>query len=81
MPSYPVYSSSQELTPPSHRMLISRPFTFIISPNEVPIVVHEAVLIEQSPILAALMRGEMAESVAGEARWIDVDKGTFIRFT
>ena len=26
------------------------------------------------------MRGEMAESEAGESRWIDVDKGTFVRF-
>jgi hypothetical protein len=43
-------------------------------------VVYEAVLAEQSPALAALMRGEMAESVAGESRWMDVDKGTFVRF-
>ena len=43
-------------------------------------MVHEAVLTEQSPALAALMRGEMAESVAGMSRWMDVDKGTFIRF-
>jgi hypothetical protein len=61
-------------------MLISRPFTFIIGPDEVPIVVYEAVLAEQSPILATLMRGEMAESVAGEPRWMDVDNGTFVRF-
>lgn len=43
-------------------------------------MVHEAVLAEQSPALAALMRGEMAESVASESRWMDADKGTFIRF-
>ena len=43
-------------------------------------MVHEAVLAEQSPALAALMRGEMAESAAGESRWMDVDKGTFVRF-
>lgn len=61
-------------------MLTSRPFKFIIGPDEVPIVVHETVLAEQSPSLAVLMRGEMAESVTGESRWIDVDKGTFVRF-
>ncbi|PMD40831.1 hypothetical protein L207DRAFT_459618 [Hyaloscypha variabilis F] len=61
-------------------ILVSRPFKFIIGPDEVPIVVHEAVLAEQSPELAALMRGEMAESIAGESRWMDVDKGTFVRF-
>jgi hypothetical protein len=43
-------------------------------------VVHETVLAEQSPALAALMQGEMAESVAGESRWMDANKGTFIRF-
>jgi hypothetical protein len=37
-------------------------------------VVHEAVLAEQSSTLAALIRGEMAESVADESRWTDVDK-------
>ncbi|CZT13780.1 uncharacterized protein RAG0_17278 [Rhynchosporium agropyri] len=61
-------------------ILISRSFKFIIGLDEVPIVVHEAVLAEQSPALAVLMRGEMAESVAGESRWTDVDKETFIRF-
>ena len=60
--------------------LTPRPFKFIIGPDEVPIVVHEAVLAEQSPALAAILRGEMAESVAGESRWMDVDKGTFIQF-
>jgi hypothetical protein len=57
-----------ELTLPSCRILISRPFKFIIGPDEVLIVVHKAVFAEQSPVLAALMRGEMAESVAGESR-------------
>ena len=42
-------------------------------------MVHETVLAEQFPALAALMRGEMAESVASESRWMDVDKGTFVR--
>ena len=43
-------------------------------------MVHEAVLAEQTHALAALMRGEMAESVAGESRRMDLDKGTFVRF-
>ena len=43
-------------------------------------MVHEAVLAEQSPALAALMRGEMAEGIAGASRWMDVTKGTFVRF-
>ncbi|KAG9228376.1 hypothetical protein BJ875DRAFT_477644 [Amylocarpus encephaloides] len=60
-------------------MLTSRIFKFIIGPDEVPMVVHETVLAEQSPALAALMRGGMAESVAGECRWMDVDQGTFAR--
>jgi hypothetical protein len=43
-------------------------------------VVHEAAFADQSRGLAALMRGEMSEGLAGEAKWEDVDKGTFVRF-
>ena len=35
---------------------------------------------DQSPALDSLMREEMSESLAGEAKWKDVDKGTFLRF-
>jgi hypothetical protein len=44
-------------------------------------VVHEAAVADQSPALAALMRGKMSESLAGEVKWEDVDRGTFVRFT
>jgi hypothetical protein len=46
----------------------------------VPIVVHEKAFADQSPELAALMRGEMSESLAGATKWEDVDQGTFVRF-
>jgi hypothetical protein len=78
MPYYLAHLSLQELTPPSYKMLISRPFTFIIGPDKVLIVVHEAILAKQSLILITLIQGEIVKSVTSEARWITVDKGTFI---
>jgi hypothetical protein len=62
-------------------MLYSCSFTFLIGADELPFVVHEAALADQSPALATLMRGKMSESLAGEAKWKDVDKTTFIKFT
>jgi hypothetical protein len=44
-------------------------------------MVHEEALADQSTALTRLMRGEMSESLAGETKWKDVDKETFIRFT
>jgi hypothetical protein len=41
-------------------------------------MVHEAAFADQSPELERLMPGEMSEGLAGEAKWEDVDKGTFI---
>ncbi|PVH71242.1 hypothetical protein DL98DRAFT_375877, partial [Cadophora sp. DSE1049] len=61
-------------------ILLSRSFTFVVGTNAVPIVVHEATVADQSPELAALTRGKMSEGLAAEARWEDVEKGTFIRF-
>ena len=45
-----------------------------------PIVVHEATVADLSPELAAITRGKLSEGLTVEARWVDVDKGTFIRF-
>jgi len=53
---------------------------FFVGVDEVPIIIHEAAFANQSPELAALMRGEMSEGLASEAKWEDVDKGTFVRF-
>jgi hypothetical protein len=44
-------------------------------------MVYEEALADQSTALTRLMRGEMLESLAGETKWKDVDKETFIRFT
>jgi len=61
-------------------ILLSRSYTFIVGADAVPITVHEATLADQSPGLKALMRTEMSEGLAREARWEDVDKETFMRF-
>lgn len=77
--SFLAHLLAQLLTFPS-RILLSRPFRFIVDTDKVPITVHEAAVAQQSPALAALMQSEMSEGIAGEARWDDVDKGTFARF-
>merc|ERR1711964_482076 len=61
-------------------ILLSRFYTFIVGADAVPITVHEATLADQSPGLKALMRTEMSEGLAREARWEDVNKETFMRF-
>ena len=63
-----------------YRILLSRPFRFIVDAEEVPITVYGAAVAQQSPALAALVQGNMSEGLSGEARWGDVNKGTFLRF-
>jgi hypothetical protein len=43
-------------------------------------MVYVAVVADKCPTLDSLMRGEMSESLAGEAKWKDMGKGTFLRF-
>ena len=38
-------------------------------------------MLQKSSALATLMQGEFSESIADEAKWDDVDKRTFLRFT
>ncbi|KAE9366048.1 hypothetical protein N431DRAFT_517078 [Stipitochalara longipes BDJ] len=52
-------------------VLLSRPFKFLIGPNEVEIMVHEEAIASQSIELKALMRGEMSEGKTGVATWAD----------
>lgn len=65
---------------PSIRIIASRPFTFEVGEEGTICVVHEAVIATLSPALAALMQGEMSESLSGKARWVSVDEDTFARF-
>ncbi|CZR51231.1 uncharacterized protein PAC_01106 [Phialocephala subalpina] len=62
------------------RILLSRPFKFVIGTDEIPITVYEAAIAAQSPALASLVQGGMTESLSAEVKWEDVDKGTFLRF-
>lgn len=70
----------QLLTSPSSRIVLSRPFSFIADADEVLIMVYVAVVADKCPALDSLMRGEMSESLAGEAKWKDMGQGTFLRF-
>lgn len=62
------------------RILLSRPFRFVVGQEGVEIIVHEEAVASQSTALSTLVRGQMSESTAGVATWKDVDQETFIRF-
>lgn len=81
--SFEEFVSTTDLIPFTYyspRILLSRPYTFIVGADAVPITVHEATLADQSPGLKALMRTESSEGLAHKARWEDVYKETFMRF-
>ncbi|KAF8856800.1 hypothetical protein BDZ45DRAFT_745119 [Acephala macrosclerotiorum] len=61
-------------------ILLSRLFKFVVGTDEIRIPVYEAAIAAQSPALASLVQGGMSESLSGEVKWEDVDKGTFLRF-
>ncbi|KAH8814851.1 hypothetical protein F5884DRAFT_770188 [Xylogone sp. PMI_703] len=58
-------------------ILLSRLITFIVGIDEDLFLVHEAVLVNQSPALAKMLGPDFNEA---NIEWKDVDKGTFIRF-
>lgn len=60
--------------------MLSRSFKFFLGLNETEIVVHEEAIANQSPALEAMMRGNMAESTSGTAKWHDIEEQTFVRF-
>ena len=63
------------------RVLASRPFEFIVGPNEKLFTVHSALVAHYSQPLNALINGHMMESSAGRVTLENVDEATFVRFS
>lgn len=55
-------------------------FQFSVGAKQIPMMIHTALVAEQSPALASLVNGFMQEATSGTVIWEDVDEETFARF-
>ncbi|KAF4963042.1 hypothetical protein FSARC_8915 [Fusarium sarcochroum] len=58
----------------------SKPFTFIVGPDQTEYTIHSKLVQHQSPALAALVNGGFKESSEFCVKWDDVDEMTFNSF-
>lgn len=59
----------------------SPPFTFVVGPEHKEYTIHSALVAQQSPVLNALVNGQMKEAIERRVIWEDIDEETFIRFS
>lgn len=55
-------------------------FTFLVGVEQIPMMIHTALVAEQSPALESLVNGSMQEATSGTVIWEDVEEDTFGRF-
>lgn len=55
-------------------------FTFLVGAEQIPMMIHTALVAEQSPALESLVNGSMQEATSGTVIWEDVAEDTFGRF-
>lgn len=55
-------------------------FTFLVGVEQIPMMIHTALVAEQSPALETLVNGSMQEATSGTVIWEDVEEDTFGRF-
>lgn len=55
-------------------------FAFIVGAEQIPMMIHTALVAEQSPALESLVNGSMQEATSGTVIWEDVEEDTFGRF-
>ncbi|PCD43744.1 hypothetical protein AU210_002833 [Fusarium oxysporum f. sp. radicis-cucumerinum] len=60
--------------------LASKPFLFVVGPEAKEFHVHKELIGRQSPVLNALVNGNMREAREGRVVWADLDVDTFVRF-
>ena len=71
---------SRELMWQTNRILVTKPFRFLVGPKKREFYVHTSLLASQSRILDALVYGQMKEAIDGCTIWDNVSEDTFIRF-
>ncbi|KAF5249843.1 hypothetical protein FANTH_4894 [Fusarium anthophilum] len=60
--------------------LASKPFLFVVGPEAKEFHVHKELIGRLSPVLNALVNGNMREAREGRVVWADLDVDTFVRF-
>src|SRR6478735_10692651 len=60
------------------RSLASKPFLFVVGPEAKEFHVHKELIGRQSPVLNALVNGNMREAREGRVVWADLDVDTFV---
>lgn len=55
-------------------------FKFLVGEKHIPMIIHTALVAEQSPALESLVNGSMQEATSGTVIWEDVEEETFGRF-
>lgn len=63
-----------------HRLALSRPYKFIVGPNNTQFYIHTILVAAQSRVLAALIHGNMREATNRRVRWPHVSEETFDHF-
>ncbi|KAF9779400.1 hypothetical protein IL306_001772 [Fusarium sp. DS 682] len=58
----------------------SKPFKFLIGPNQTEYTIHSALVAHQSAVLSALVNGSFRESSECSVKWDDVDEIVFSSF-
>ncbi|CAM1511308.1 Fc.00g088210.m01.CDS01 [Cosmosporella sp. VM-42] len=60
--------------------LASKPFLFVVGEEKREYHVHKELVAQLSPVLNALVNGNMREAQEGRVEWLDLDIDTFVRF-
>ncbi|KAF5700026.1 hypothetical protein FGLOB1_11039 [Fusarium globosum] len=60
--------------------LASKPFLFVVGPEAKEFHIHKELIGRLSPVLNALVNGNMREAREGRVVWADLDVDTFVRF-
>ncbi|RTE82818.1 hypothetical protein BHE90_002643 [Fusarium euwallaceae] len=62
------------------KSISSKPFVFVIGEERKEFHIHKELIGQLSPVLNALVNGNMKEAREGRVEWLDLDVDTFVRF-
>ncbi|KAJ4310362.1 hypothetical protein N0V84_011010 [Fusarium piperis] len=62
------------------KSISSKPFIFVIGQERKEFHIHKELIGQLSPVLNALVNGNMKEAREGRVEWLDLDVDTFVRF-
>ncbi|KAM5348380.1 hypothetical protein ACJ41O_008204 [Fusarium nematophilum] len=80
MPPARAEASQKAETTNFEESLASKPFLFIIGEERKEFHVHKELIGQLSPVLNALVNGNMKEAREGRVEWPDLEVDTFVRF-